>query len=96
MTICMQARCRAFIPVCPDFRVFGLVEEPLRLSWQEFSNLPQSQILADMHCVRHWSRFDNHWGGLLATELMKGVKLRPEARHGCRETRSCSKNYRPD
>ena len=70
-----------FRPRTWDFRVFGLVEEQLRLSWEEFSNLPQSDVFADMHCVVHWSRFDNHWGGLLATELMKRVKLRPGARH---------------
>jgi DMSO/TMAO reductase YedYZ molybdopterin-dependent catalytic subunit len=40
--------------------VFGLVEDPLRLSWEEFSNLLQSEVLADMHCVTRWSRFDNH------------------------------------
>jgi DMSO/TMAO reductase YedYZ molybdopterin-dependent catalytic subunit len=64
-----------------DFRVFGLVDAPLRLSWQEFSSLPHAEVLADMHCVTRWSRFDNHWGGILATELMSRVKLQPEARH---------------
>jgi DMSO/TMAO reductase YedYZ molybdopterin-dependent catalytic subunit len=70
-----------FNPQTWDFRVFGLVETPLRLSWQEFSSLPQGEELEDMHCVTRWSRFDNHWAGVLATELMRGVKLRPEARH---------------
>jgi DMSO/TMAO reductase YedYZ molybdopterin-dependent catalytic subunit len=70
-----------FDPRTWDFRVSGLVEEPLRLSWQEFSNLPQTEVLADMHCVTRWSRFDNHWGGVLALELMRRVKLRSEARH---------------
>jgi DMSO/TMAO reductase YedYZ molybdopterin-dependent catalytic subunit len=70
-----------FDPQTWDFRVSGLVEEPLRLSWQEFSNLPQTEVLADMHCVTRWSRFDNHWGGVPALELMRRVKLRSEARH---------------
>jgi len=70
-----------FDPQTWDFRVFGLVEAPLRLSWHEFSNLPQTEVLADMHCVTRWSRFDNHWGGVLALELMRRVKLRSEARH---------------
>jgi DMSO/TMAO reductase YedYZ molybdopterin-dependent catalytic subunit len=51
-----------FRPSTWDFRVFGLIEEQLRLSWEELSNLPQSEVFADMHCVSHWSRFDNHWG----------------------------------
>ena len=70
-----------FDPGTWDFRVFGLVEEPLQLSWREFSSLPQSEVPADMHCVTRWSRFDNRWGGVLATELARRVKFRPEARH---------------
>src|SRR5260370_8880536 len=61
--------------------MFGLVDETRRLSWQEFSNLPQSEVLADMHCVTRWSKFDNHWGAVLATEVVRRVKIRPEARH---------------
>src|SRR4029077_13093869 len=64
-----------------DFRVFGLAEEPVRFSWEEFSNLPQSDVLADMHCVTRWSRFDNHWGGVLATELMRRVRPRRQRKH---------------
>jgi DMSO/TMAO reductase YedYZ molybdopterin-dependent catalytic subunit len=37
-----------FDPRTWDFRVFGLVEKQLRLSWEEFSNLPQSEVLADI------------------------------------------------
>lgn len=71
----------SFDPRTWDFRMFGLVEAPLRFSWEEFSRLPQSEVLADMHCVTRWSRFDNRWGGVLATDLMLKVKLRLEAKH---------------
>jgi DMSO/TMAO reductase YedYZ molybdopterin-dependent catalytic subunit len=70
-----------FDPRTWDFRIFGLVDESQRFSWEEFSHLPQSEVLADMHCVTRWSRFDNRWGGVLAAELMLKVKLLPEARH---------------
>jgi len=70
-----------FDPRTWDFRVFGLVEQPLWLSWAEFSRLPQSEVLGDMHCVTRWSKFDNRWGGVKATELMGRVKLQPEAQH---------------
>jgi DMSO/TMAO reductase YedYZ molybdopterin-dependent catalytic subunit len=70
-----------FDPAKWDFRVFGLVEEPLQLSWQEFSSLSQSEVQADMHCVTRWSRFDNRWGGVLATEVMRRVRVLAKARH---------------
>ena len=63
-----------------DFRVDGLVEKPLRLTWEEFNRLPQTEIQCDMHCVTHWSRFDNRFEGVLFTEVMKLVTPRPEAR----------------
>jgi DMSO/TMAO reductase YedYZ molybdopterin-dependent catalytic subunit len=62
-----------------DFRVDGLVEKPLRLTWEEFNRLPQTEIQCDMHCVTRWSRFDNRFQGVLFTEVMKLVTRRPEA-----------------
>jgi DMSO/TMAO reductase YedYZ molybdopterin-dependent catalytic subunit len=69
-----------FDPQMWDFRVFGLVAELLRFTWQEFERLPQTEVLADMHCVTRWSRFDNRWGGVAATELMQRVNVKPAAR----------------
>lgn len=63
-----------------DFRVDGLVEKPLRLSWNEFNQLPQSEIHCDLHCVTHWSRLDNRFEGVLFTEAMKLVVPKHEAR----------------
>ncbi len=62
-----------------DFRVFGLVEEPLRLSWDEFSRLPATDTKSDIHCVTRWSRFDVRWRGVLVSELMKRVRPKPGA-----------------
>jgi DMSO/TMAO reductase YedYZ molybdopterin-dependent catalytic subunit len=64
-----------------DFRIFGLVENPLRLSWDEFGALPQTELVADMHCVTRWSRFDNRWGGVAAAELLRRAGPQPRARH---------------
>jgi len=69
----------AFDPARWDFRVFGLVDEPLRFSWQEFNRLPQSQLTADFHCVTRWSRFDNRWGGVLVSELLGRAGRKPDA-----------------
>jgi DMSO/TMAO reductase YedYZ molybdopterin-dependent catalytic subunit len=63
-----------------DFRVYGLVEEPVRWTWEEFLRLPQARILSDIHCVTRWSRFDNLWQGVAVRELMRHVTAKPEAR----------------
>ncbi len=70
-----------FDPGTWDFRIFGLVEKPVRLSWEEFGRLPQKEVVADMHCVTRWSRLDNRWEGVPFTEVIKLVTPKPEARH---------------
>jgi DMSO/TMAO reductase YedYZ molybdopterin-dependent catalytic subunit len=64
-----------------DFRIDGMVEVPLRLTWQEFRGLPQVEVTSDFHCVTRWSRLDNRWKGVLFTEVLKRVKLRAGAEH---------------
>jgi DMSO/TMAO reductase YedYZ molybdopterin-dependent catalytic subunit len=70
-----------FDPAKWDFPLKGLVEQPLRLTWDEFTHLPMKEITADMHCVTRWSRFDVRWEGVPFTEVAKLVKIQPEARH---------------
>jgi DMSO/TMAO reductase YedYZ molybdopterin-dependent catalytic subunit len=70
-----------FDPSKWDFRIRGLVEQPLRLSWREFSSLPMREVIADMHCVTRWSRFDVRWEGVPFTEIASLAHLRPEAHY---------------
>ncbi|HEY6418759.1 MAG TPA: sulfite oxidase-like oxidoreductase [Candidatus Binataceae bacterium] len=70
-----------FNPAKWDFLVFGLVEEPLTFSYEQFRALPQSAEMADFHCVTTWSQLDNRWEGVKVRDLMKLVKLKPEARY---------------
>jgi DMSO/TMAO reductase YedYZ molybdopterin-dependent catalytic subunit len=67
-------------PASWDLKFFGLVEEPKTWSWDEFRALPRATVLADMHCVTHWSRLDNTWEGVLVRDAMAHVRLKPEAR----------------
>ena len=48
-----------FDPERWDFRVYGLVETPVRWTWAEFYALPKVKRHSDFHCVTRWSRFDN-------------------------------------
>jgi DMSO/TMAO reductase YedYZ molybdopterin-dependent catalytic subunit len=59
----------------------GLVDEETHFTWEEFLALPQTTIRSDVHCVTHWSKFDNEWTGVRVNELMNHFKLKPEAKH---------------
>jgi DMSO/TMAO reductase YedYZ molybdopterin-dependent catalytic subunit len=66
-----------------DFRVFGEVEQERRWSWEEFNQLPRTQVTMDIHCVTRWSKFDTLWEGVsLKTLVDQGfIKPKPAARY---------------
>lgn len=70
-----------FDPERWDFRVRGLVEQPVRLTWKQFGELPRYKDVSDFHCVTRWSRFDNEWQGVAMREILKLVKPRPEGKY---------------
>ena len=63
-----------------DFRVFGAVEEPLTLSYDELRELPPTEVTVDIHCVTRWSRFDASFRGVHWRELAKLARPKPSAR----------------
>jgi DMSO/TMAO reductase YedYZ molybdopterin-dependent catalytic subunit len=64
-----------------DFRVFGEVESPITLTWEQLNGLPRSENVQDIHCVTRWSRFDTRFGGVHWRELAKLVRPRATARY---------------
>ncbi len=64
-----------------DFRVFGLVEQPLCFTWNQLMALPQATQTVDIHCVTRWSKLDTTWTGIPWRELMKLIQVKPEATH---------------
>jgi DMSO/TMAO reductase YedYZ molybdopterin-dependent catalytic subunit len=69
----------SFNPATWDFYIWGLVKQPKRFTWQEFSSLPMVQQVSDMHCVTRWSKFDSAFEGIPVAEVMKHVELLPDA-----------------
>ena len=59
------------------FRIFGLVEEERRWSWDEFMALPRTQLTMDIHCVTRWSKFDTVWEGVSLRTLIDEGIVRP-------------------
>lgn len=72
-----------FDPLTWDFKVWGEVEQPLQLTWEQFNQLPKTTLKMDIHCVTRWSKFDTQWQGVSVKTLVeKGlIKIKPGARY---------------
>lgn len=68
-----------FNPKTWDFRVFGNVENEIKLNWEEFQKLEQTAITADMHCVTTWSRLDQKWEGIAFSKIIELAKPKSDA-----------------
>ena len=64
-----------------DFKVSGLVHNPLVLKWDDFKTLPRKKVTVDIHCVTRWTKLDTEWEGVDVLELLKLVKPRINARY---------------
>ncbi len=63
------------------FSIVGLVDEEVHFTWDEFLALPQTTIRSDIHCVTHWSKFDNDWTGVRFTDVLARAKVDPRAKY---------------
>jgi DMSO/TMAO reductase YedYZ molybdopterin-dependent catalytic subunit len=66
-----------FNPAAWDFQVWGEVEKPLRLTWDEFNQLPRTRLNMDIHCVTRWSKFDTEWEGVSVRTLIENGLVKP-------------------
>jgi DMSO/TMAO reductase YedYZ molybdopterin-dependent catalytic subunit len=64
-----------------DFRVWGEVESPLALDWEQFDELPKTENVQDIHCVTRWSRFDTQFRGVHWRDVAELVRPKPSARY---------------
>ena len=73
----------SFNPATWTLRVFGEVEQEVTWTWEQFNQLPRTQVTLDLHCVTRWSKFDTLWEGVsVATLVSEGlIKLKPTARY---------------
>ena len=62
-----------------DFKVWGEVEEPLTLTFEQLKELPATEVTSDIHCVTRWSRFDARFKGVHWSELAKLCRPKPSA-----------------
>ena len=63
-----------------DFKVYGEVDTPVTLDWQQLNGLPRVEITQDIHCVTRWSRFDTMFSGIPWSALRELTGQRSTAR----------------
>ncbi len=62
-------------------QIFGNVERPITLSWDELRDLPSVEITTDIHCVTKWSKFDTVWKGVRLRDLYALAGMKPDTLH---------------
>lgn len=61
--------------------VDGLVDRPLKFTWDQYRELPRVKVFADFHCVTRWSRLGNLWEGVSIHELIRQAGVQPNAKY---------------
>jgi DMSO/TMAO reductase YedYZ molybdopterin-dependent catalytic subunit len=61
------------------FKVWGTVEHPIELTWDELLALPRTKLTTDIHCVTTWSRYDNDWEGVHIRTILERVQPTTDA-----------------
>lgn len=59
-------------------KIFGLVEEEITWTWDEFNQLPKTDMTIDLHCVTRWSKFDTNWQGVSVGQLVREGIIKPK------------------
>jgi DMSO/TMAO reductase YedYZ molybdopterin-dependent catalytic subunit len=62
-------------------RISGEVERPFELDFAGLLALPQTDVVADVHCVTAWSCLDARWRGVLIRDLAEKAGVKKSARH---------------
>jgi DMSO/TMAO reductase YedYZ molybdopterin-dependent catalytic subunit len=57
-----------------DFRAFGLVKNPIRLTFDELLALGVQEQRSDIHCVTRWSKLDMPWKGVPMHAVLEQVQ----------------------
>ena len=63
------------------FKLFGLVENSLELSYEEILKMPSVELVADFHCVTRWSVKEISWEGIQASYLLELARPKASAKY---------------
>jgi len=69
-----------FDPATWRLKIFGAVEQPAEMSWQQFASLPTKTVRTDIHCVTRWTKFDTLWEGVPFAAIVAMVRPKPSVK----------------
>jgi DMSO/TMAO reductase YedYZ molybdopterin-dependent catalytic subunit len=55
------------------FSIDGQVEHARQWSWEELMELPQQDVVVDIHCVTSWTKLGTRWRGVSVDDLLEAV-----------------------
>lgn len=64
-----------------DFRITGLVDTPVRWTYDEFRAQPITRVTCDIHCVTTWTKLGTVWEGVAVAPLLRSLGLAEGASH---------------
>ena len=64
-----------------SLKIFGLVDQPFTLTFDELRALPSVTPTFDIHCVTKWSKFDTTWTGVRVRDLFERAGVQAGATH---------------
>ncbi len=70
--------------ISPDewtLEVDGEVENPVKLSWNEFLQLPNTIDTSEFDCVTGWTKLDNKWEGVKFKEIAELARPTSKAKY---------------
>lgn len=62
-------------------KIYGRVDQPVTLTWDDFQSLPPFSDVSDFHCVTTWSQFDMAWMGVAFFTIAELVRPQASANH---------------
>jgi DMSO/TMAO reductase YedYZ molybdopterin-dependent catalytic subunit len=63
------------------FDVSGEVENPFKLDWDQFMQLPRTTSISEFDCVTGWTTLDNRWEGVRFGEIAKLARPTAKAKY---------------
>ncbi|SRR5579875_42504 len=70
-----------FGPATWRLRVFGMVEHPFELTYDELRALPAAEWRGDIHCVTRWTKRATRWRGVPFKVLAERARPLPGVTH---------------